>query len=104
MLEGVPDLTLAQLNEATLAWLEIEYQRRPHRELGQRTPLQCFLEGRDVGRPTPSGDALREAFTAEITRSQRRSDGTRASWGAASKSLPATVTSPASTSVTPPGT
>jgi transposase InsO family protein len=76
MLEGVPDLTLAQLNEATLAWLEVEYHRRPHRELEGRTPLQGFLEGRDVGRPAPGADALREAFTAEITRTQRRSDGT----------------------------
>lgn len=76
MLEGVPDLTLAQLNEATLAWVDVEYQRHPHRELEERTPLQCFLEGRDVGRPAPSSDALREAFTSEITRTQRRSDGT----------------------------
>ncbi len=76
MLEGVHDLTLAQLNEATQAWLEVEYQRRPHRELEDRTPLQCFLEGRDVGRPSVSSDALRQAFTAEITRTQRRSDGT----------------------------
>lgn len=76
MLEGVPDLTLARLNEATLAWLEVEYHRRPHRELEGRTPLQGFLEDRDVGRPAPGADALREAFTAEITRTQRRSDGT----------------------------
>jgi hypothetical protein len=76
MLEGVPDLTLAQLNEATLAWLEVEYHRRPHSELDGRTPLQCFVEGRDVGRPAPDAEALRQAFTAEITRTQRRSDGT----------------------------
>jgi transposase InsO family protein len=76
MLEGVPDLTLAQLNEATLAWLEVEYHRRPHAELEKRTPLQCFVDGRDVGRPAPSAEALRQAFTAEITRTQRRSDGT----------------------------
>ncbi len=76
MLEGVPDLTLAQLNEATLAWLEVEYHRRPHSELDGRTPRQCFAEGRDVGRPAPDADALRRAFTAEIPRTQRRSDGT----------------------------
>lgn len=76
MLEGVPDLTLAQLNEATQAWVDVEYQRRPHRELEERTPLQCFLAGRDVARPAPSSDALREAFTSEITRHQRQSDGT----------------------------
>lgn len=76
MLEGVADLTLAQLNEATLAWLEVEYHRGPHSELDDQTPLQRFLEARDVGRPAPSADALREAFTSEITRTQRRSDGT----------------------------
>lgn len=76
MLEGVPDLTLAQLNEATLAWLEVEYHRRPHSQLDGRTPLQCFVEGRDVGRPAPDPEVLRQAFTAEITRTQRRSDGT----------------------------
>ena len=30
MLEGVADLTLAQLNEATLAWIEMEYNRTVH--------------------------------------------------------------------------
>jgi hypothetical protein len=76
MLEGVPDLTLAQLNEATLAWLEIEYHRRPHSELADHTPLQRYLAARDVGRPSPATLELRQAFTAEITRTQRRSDGT----------------------------
>ena len=35
MLEGVPDLTLAQLNEATQAWVEYEYNRKIHSEIGQ---------------------------------------------------------------------
>ncbi|HET7238386.1 MAG TPA: DDE-type integrase/transposase/recombinase, partial [Terrimicrobiaceae bacterium] len=30
MLEGVADLSLAQLNEATLAWIEMEYNRAEH--------------------------------------------------------------------------
>jgi transposase InsO family protein len=75
MLEGVADLTLGQLNDATLAWLEMEYNRKVHSELGQ-TPLQCYLAGRDVGRPAPASDALCLAFTAEVVRTQRRSDGT----------------------------
>ena len=33
MLDGYPDLTLAFLNEATQAWVEIEYNRARHREL-----------------------------------------------------------------------
>jgi putative transposase len=75
MLEGVADLTLAQLNEATLAWIEMEYNRSVHSELGQG-PLQYYLHHRDVGRPCPSSAELKMAFTAEEGRTQRRSDGT----------------------------
>jgi hypothetical protein len=74
MLEGVADLSLAQLNEATLAWLEVEYHRKVHSELDQ-TPLRVFLDSRDVGRPSPSAQQLQQAFTAEVLRTQRRSDG-----------------------------
>jgi len=76
MLEGVAaELRLDQLNEATQAWVELDYHRRPHSETGQ-TPLARFLAGPDVLRPSPSADALRVAFTTEQTRTQRRSDGT----------------------------
>jgi hypothetical protein len=75
MLEGVPDLTLAQLNEATLAWSEVEYHRKVHAETGQ-TPLDRFLHDKDVGRPCPDPEHLRLAFTTEVRRTQRRSDGT----------------------------
>ena len=75
MLEGVADLSLAQLNEATQAWIEMEYNRAVHSELGQ-APVQCYLHHRDVGRPCPSSAELKIAFTAETDRTQRRSDGT----------------------------
>jgi len=76
MLEGVAtDLRLDLLNEATQAWVELEYHRKPHTETGQ-TPLARFLAGPDVLRSSPSTHALREAFTMEQTRAQRRSDGT----------------------------
>lgn len=75
MLEGQPDLTLAVLNEATQAWVEMEYQRSVHSET-QQTPLERFLDGPAVGRDCPELDALRLAFTASHTRTQRRSDGT----------------------------
>jgi transposase InsO family protein len=80
MLEGVADLTLAKLNEATQAWLELEYNRKVHSELGQ-SPLQVYLDTRDVGRPAPSSEALSQAFTAEVARTQRRSDGTCTLYG-----------------------
>jgi transposase InsO family protein len=76
MLEGVAgDLSLEQLNEASLAWVEMEYNRKVHRETGA-TPLRRYLDERDVGRPSPSAQQLQEAFTCEVTRAQRRSDGT----------------------------
>lgn len=75
MLEGEPELTLELLNLATQAWTEQEYQRSTHRETGQ-TPLDRCLAGPSVVRPCPSSDALRRAFRMEVTRKQRRSDGT----------------------------
>ena len=75
MLEGVADLTLAALNDATQAWVEMEYQRRIHSETRQ-SPLERCAAGPDVGRPSPGSNALRLAFTAEEHRTQRKSDGT----------------------------
>lgn len=75
MLEGERALTLELLNTATQAWIEQEYHRTIHSELG-KTPLQRYLEGPDVGRPSPNSEALRRAFRMEVSRTQRRSDGT----------------------------
>jgi transposase InsO family protein len=76
MLEGVAHaLRLPFLNEATQAWVELEYHRARHGETGE-TPLARFLAGPDVLRPSPSAAALRAAFTTEQTRAHRRSDGT----------------------------
>lgn len=75
MLEGQPDLTLGLLNQATQAWVEMEYHRALHSETRQ-TPLQRWLSGPCVGRDCPSVDALRLAFTAGQSRTQRTSDGT----------------------------
>jgi transposase InsO family protein len=75
MLEGEHQLTLEQLNLATLAWVSEEYHRTVHSELGA-TPLQRYLAGPNVGRECPGSDVLRAAFRIEATRRQRRSDGT----------------------------
>jgi transposase InsO family protein len=75
MLEGQADLTLALLNEATQAWVEMEYNREVHSEIS-KAPLARWLDGPTVGRESPTVDALRLAFTDAQTRSQRRSDGT----------------------------
>jgi hypothetical protein len=75
MLEGVPDLTLPLLNQATQAWVEMEYNQKRHSEIGQ-SPTARFLAGPEVSRSCPDSQALRLAFTAEVQRSQRHSDGT----------------------------
>jgi len=75
MLENCIDLTLAQLNEATLAWIELEYNRKVHSEINQ-TPLDRYAAAKDVGRPCPESEQLRQAFTAQLSRAQRQSDGT----------------------------
>lgn len=75
MLERHADLDLGLLNRATLAWVEMEYHRRVHRET-QQTPLNRLLTSPSVARRCPSLDELRLAFTAQTTRTQRHSDGT----------------------------
>jgi putative transposase len=75
MLEGEPELTLALLNQATQAWVEHEYQRRRHDELGT-SPLDAALAGPSLVRPSPSSEELRRAFRLQTSRAVRRSDGT----------------------------
>jgi transposase InsO family protein len=75
MLQGMPDVTLKLLNEATQAWVECEYNRKVHGEIGT-TPLDRFLHGASVMRPSPEGDHLRDAFRMDVKRTQRQSDGT----------------------------
>jgi putative transposase len=75
MLEGVSDLTLELLNEATQAWVELEYNRERHSEIGE-APVARLLRGPSVMRPSPSTEALRQAFMASERRTQRCSDGT----------------------------
>ena len=75
MLEGVHELTPELLNMATQAWVEEEYQRKEHSEIHE-SPLTRYMRGPSVGRESPSSDALRRAFRTDISRKQRRSDGT----------------------------
>ena len=103
MLDGVAELTLDFLNEATQAWVEIEYNRAVHREISC-SPVERFAQAPDVLRSSPSSDALREAFRLETTRRQRKVTG-RSRWTACvSRSRLAIVTSATSWCVTPAGT
>jgi putative transposase len=75
LLRGVTPLRLAFLNQAAQAWVEQDYHRRVHREL-DATPLARLLAGPEVGRPAPDLDTLHLAFTRQVIRTQRKSDGT----------------------------
>ncbi len=75
MLDGCAELPLDFLNEASQAWVEIEYHRAVHRETG-RSPRERFAEAPDVLRRSPTSNALRDAFRLEGKRRQRKSDGT----------------------------
>jgi transposase InsO family protein len=75
MLHGVDPLTLDLLNQATQAWVDLEYNRTKHSETRQK-PLDRFMSGPSVARPSPSSEDLTAAFRHQVTRTQRRSDGT----------------------------
>jgi hypothetical protein len=75
MLEGVADLTLKMLNDATQAWVEHDYHRHIHSETGQ-SPIERFLNGNNIGRPCPDSARLRDVFRTQQWRTQRRSDCT----------------------------
>jgi hypothetical protein len=75
MLDGLAELTLDLLNQATQAWVEIEYNRGVHRETSC-SPVARFAHAPDVLRTSPTSDSLRDAFRLEVKRSQRQSDGT----------------------------
>ena len=75
MLEADQALSLDALNQATQAWVELEYHRSRHSEI-DATPLQRYLAGPTVQRDCPASDVLANAFRIEVKRRQRRSDGT----------------------------
>lgn len=75
MLEGQAELSLDLLNTATQAWVEQKYHHTVHSEL-KKTPLERYMAGPDVSRESPDSESLRRAFRMEVSRRQRRSDGT----------------------------
>jgi len=75
MLSKVKPLELKVLNDATQAWVEQEYNRSNHSEIGT-SPSNRFLNGPDVSRPAPDSSLLNFSFTIIETRTQRKSDGT----------------------------
>jgi len=75
MLCQVKPLTMQFLNQASQAWVELEYNRRAHEGIGS-APLDRMLQGGNVARPAIDSESMRFAFTVKEQRTQRRSDGT----------------------------
>ena len=87
MLDGVAELTLDLLNQATQALVEIDYNRAVHRET-KSSPAARLVPAPDVIRVSPSSESLRNAFRLEVKWSQRHSDGTISLEGCGSRSWP----------------
>ena len=75
MISPEADVTLDELNAFTQAWVENDYNRREHSEIGT-SPLARSIQSPSVARPSPNADVLRAAFRRTVVRRQRRSDGT----------------------------
>ena len=75
MIQGTQELTLDRLNLLTHVWLEQDYHRNRHSEIGT-TPLQRYTNATSVGRDAPDSETLRRAFCKRERRKQRHSDGT----------------------------
>jgi len=75
MLESKEDLTLEELNVYTQAWVEQGYNHHFHEEL-KCTPVERFMSGPSVLRPSVDTQTLQLAFSARVNRRQRKSDGT----------------------------
>ena len=75
MLENKKNLTLKDLNDYTVAWIEMEYNRSTHVDI-KCAPIDRFSNGTDVGRPSPTFRDLQINFCREERRIQRLTDGT----------------------------
>ena len=75
LLRGVTPLRLDFLNRTSQAWVEQDYHRRPHSEIGC-PPIERLLAEAEVSRPAPDMESLNLAFTRQVTRTQRKSDAT----------------------------
>jgi putative transposase len=74
MLEGEPELTLSLLNDATQAWVEHEYQRKKHDEIGE-PPFERALRGPTLVRESPSSE---RCAAPSAPRPRERSDAATA--------------------------
>lgn len=76
MLSKVKPLTLEFLNEASIAWLEQDYNGRFHSEVKAAPRSLWFSDDNVSRRPAPSSETLRRLFRRRVTRRQRHEDHT----------------------------
>jgi len=75
MLPKEKRITLDILNKVTIAWIEEDYHVKIHSETGQ-TPMDRFLNEKNVLRDFLDFNTLKKSFRKTITRSVRKTDGT----------------------------
>ena len=75
MLENKKELSLKELNDFTIVWLEMEYNSSKHEEIAE-TPIERFSRDKYVGRISPGQGELKLFFCREEGRTQRKNDGT----------------------------
>lgn len=75
MMENRQELSLKELNDFTIAWIEREYNLSKHEEI-KETPVERFSRDSNVGRPSPGQEELKLYFCREEGRTQRKTDGT----------------------------
>ena len=74
-LENKKDLNLQELNDATIAWAEMEYNKNIHSETSA-SPSERFFSNKSVHRECPSSSVLDLAFCRQEKRKPRRFDAT----------------------------
>ncbi len=82
MLEGVSDLTLASLNEATQAWCEYEYNRAVHSETGESAARALSRRPRGAA---PQSRQRRATASLHPHRASARSDTAMARWSSTTR-------------------
>jgi transposase InsO family protein len=86
MLKGVEELTLELLNEATQAWVELEYNKKFHQELGAapgvpaRAATHCATRFASYSGAPSAAPMARSASRHSASRCRRDSATTRACW------------------------
>ena len=73
LIENKQAITLAELNQYSFVWVEEEYQRKLHDGINT-TPLDRFINDKNIGLEAPTMQEMINAFRRDESRKLRRSD------------------------------